>query len=555
MMKVWIVGLLISGLLNIFSAQPVLNTTDQEEGFSADYKKSTWYLQKLLKNQVERLSRNVPLEIEGKKITSANVIPHFYQSRDYHLAWNFPEDLNQLIECIKTIDHDGLLPEDYYLEILLKRIAKRDQLSPVQKVELDLMLTDAAFLMALHLKKGKLQKKTLVPRTKYEEEFSKGTPNFLFEGLQNHQVKQALLSQRPKHSFYQKTVKGIEEYQRIQKNKKDWSAIPFRRELKKGDTTEIVQLVRERLTLLNFYLFEPEFQSFYFDESLERAVKKFQSNHGLQANGVIGKSTIEALNVTPKKRLQALKVNLERLRWLSEDLTPNMLLVNEAGFQLFLFLDGKRRLKSKIIIGRTYLRSPEVQSRLEYIEYYPYWHVPRSITKNEILPQVKKNPSYLSRHRMSLLDYNGNVVNPSKVDFNQYSGGNFPFIIRQRPGSSNALGLVKFIFPNSYNVYLHDTPNKRLFEKENRAFSHGCIRVEDALYMSEILLDKTNGKGLTIDDILEEGKTVRYYFEQDVAVLLVYFTAFSDEKGNLLFHPDVYKRDRAIRSALNRRMR
>ena len=290
-----------------------------------------------------------------------------------------------------------------------------------------------------------------------------------------------------------------------------------------------------------------------FDSTLLKEVVYFQKQHGLDDDGVIGKQTVELLNLTPQQRIDKLKANLERLRWLPNDVGDYVVEVNIAAFKLYLKENGKLIHECKVMTGKPYHKTPIFKDEMEYIDFNPTWTVPYSIATKETLPRLKKEgAAYLDRNNMELLNSSGKAINAHNVDFNSLSVGNFPYVIRQKPGPGNALGVVKFMFPNQYSVYLHDTQSKALFSRSSRAFSHGCIRVENPLELAEILLDdKKRWDRDKIDKVVDSRKTTTVNLKKDVDVMLLYYTAGLFPDGTLFYLPDVYKRDQTILELLD----
>ncbi len=248
-----------------------------------------------------------------------------------------------------------------------------------------------------------------------------------------------------------------------------------------------------------------------------------------------------------EKRIETIKINLERLRWIFHNPDEDFLIVNIAGFNVRRYTNRKQVFESRVIVGKYHHESPVFKGEMKYIVMNPTWTLPYSIATNETLPKLKKDPGYLADKHMEVMDGSGKVLNPSSIDWNQYSRGNFPFIIRQKPGPWNALGEVKFMFPNKYSVYLHDTPSRGLFERQDRAFSHGCIRTEDKWGLLMSLMDDPEVWNMDkINEILKSGETTTIQLPEPINIYLIYLTAVADRENNLYFFKDVYKRDDAV---------
>jgi murein L,D-transpeptidase YcbB/YkuD len=243
---------------------------------------------------------------------------------------------------------------------------------------------------------------------------------------------------------------------------------------------------------------------------------------------------------------------LERSRWVLNDLAEDFLLVNIAGFYIKRIQNGKPIFSSRVIVGSDNRQSPIFKDKVEYIILNPTWTLPYSIATHETLPKIKNNPNYLSRNHMEIMDKNGTILNPASLNFDDYSARNFPFIIRQKAGPWNALGQVKFMFPNKYSVYLHDTENRNLFDRQDRDLSHGCIRLEDKW---DLFLSLTNEPDVwnmdTLNEVLKSGKTTRIDLKNPIDIYILYWTAGVDTDKNLYFERDIYNRDAAVLKALN----
>lgn len=287
-----------------------------------------------------------------------------------------------------------------------------------------------------------------------------------------------------------------------------------------------------------------------FDAALVEVVKTFQLRHGLNDDGVAGPRTLAAINATPEDRLKQVLVNLERQRWLNLDRGERHIYVNQADFTVTLFEKGEPIYFTRAVVGKAVKhRTPEFNDEMTHMVVNPTWHVPRSIATEEMLPKLQRNPGALGN--MSIQTRNGTRVNPALVDFSQFTKGNFPFVIKEPPSGGNALGRVKFLFPNKFNIYLHDTPSKSLFNRDARAFSHGCVRLQKPFELAEILLGfQTSDPAGTFQSYLNTGRERRVDLEQAIPVYLTYQSAWVDNFGKPQFREDIYGRDKKVFDAL-----
>ncbi|MGR3713612.1 MAG: L,D-transpeptidase family protein [Shimia sp.] len=288
-----------------------------------------------------------------------------------------------------------------------------------------------------------------------------------------------------------------------------------------------------------------------YDRDVEKAVQAFQIANGLESDGVAGKGTVADINRSPAYRLKSVLVAMERERWLDRKVEGREVLVNLTDFTAKILDDGKLTFRTRSVIGKndSERRSPEFSDVMEHMVINPTWNVPRSIATKEYLPMLKNNPNAVSYLR--LVNGRGQTVDRSQVDFSQYSTRNFPFDMKQAPGNRNALGLVKFMFPNRHNIYLHDTPQKALFKRETRAYSHGCIRLQDPFDFAYALLAKQvdNPKSY-FHTRLKTGRETTVKLETQVPVHIIYRTAYTEAKGPVQYRRDIYGRDAKIWQAL-----
>ncbi len=329
-----------------------------------------------------------------------------------------------------------------------------------------------------------------------------------------------------------------------------WGAKVPVRKMEPGQSGDGVVALRNRLISMG-YLKTSATRS--YDSTLQSAVQQFQVEHGLEADGVAGKSTIEQINIPIRDRLKSIIVAMERERWMNRDRGTRHVLVNQTDFTAKIIDEGKVTFVTRSVIGKNTSdrRSPEFSDVMEHMVINPSWYVPRSIIANEYLPKLRANPNAVSH--LEITDSRGRRVSRGSANFAKYSGRNFPFAMRQPPGPKNALGLVKFMFPNKHNIYLHDTPQKHLFSREVRAYSHGCIRLAQPFEFAYTLLAKQeqDPKGY-FHRVLNSGQETKVPLKQTIPVHIIYRTAFTSPKGRTEYRRDIYGRDAKIWNALSR---
>jgi len=413
-------------------------------------------------------------------------------------------------------------------------------------------MTDAVLLYAFHLLDGKIDPHSLDVQWNFGyAELPGGDGKALAEAIQNLTLLKELHAVRPQIPAYSSLMRELAEYRTIAENG-GWGTISAGGKIDPGDSDSRIPQIRGRLEITGDLSDMNNMNSEVYDEALENDIRYFQERHGLEADGVVGKASFAAMNVPVETKIDQIRINLERFRWVMHNLTEEYIIVNIARFRAYVVKNNERVFDTNVQVGTDVNKTPVFKSQLQYIEFNPTWTVPRSITVKEMIPKIKKGPKYLTDRNMVLLDGSGKVVPMSSVNFSALSANNFPYTVRQEPGPGNALGEVKFIFPNKYAVYLHDTPSTYLFGKAKRSFSHGCIRTQNPLDLAEVLLEGTQWNKQKIRETLDSKKTTRALFDEPMDVLLLYWTAGLYQQKSVFFYPDIYERDGKILEKLNR---
>jgi len=510
-----------------------------------------------IKEYVDQIGPDHPIEIQGIKIFSLKVLPEFYNERNYEPAWEDTVNLITALDIIEGAANEGLDPDDYHFEALkliwdqVKDVKDTVGLDFRWVAKFDILFTDAMMLYMFHLLDGKVDPETLDVDWNYGFAKTPGDEAEMFDkALNENTLADLVASFRPQSEGYPVLLDELKLLMDLEEHG-GWDSIIFTGKVEPGDTSKTIPYIRHRLQMTNDLSDTSDLNGMVYDPDLVSDVKIYQRRHGILDDGIIGQGTIDVLNIPVVEKIDKIRANLERHRWVVRDLTEDFLIVNIAGFELWVYKDAGKIHKTKVMVGKPYHKTPVFKSRMQYIEFNPTWTIPRSITVNETLHKLKKDANYLSRDNMVLLDNSGNVVPASGIDFSQYSGSNFPYVIRQQPGPGNALGEVKFIFPNQYSVYLHDTQSKSLFDKPSKAFSHGCIRVQYPLELATVILEGTDWTREKIDKTIKSEKTIRANLEEPLDVLLLYWTVGNDDDGYVTFLPDIYDRDQAIIDQLN----
>lgn len=492
----------------------------------------------------------------------------FYQMNNYMPVWQDAAQRQQLIGLLQGLRFDGLEPAQYQLQ----HIAALGQPAAYEQHICDELLVSHGYLQALqHLTDGVLEPGAVEPYW-YEAEVQQATRSLIVPdavaGLQN--LPQVFAQARPQNSTYQALREVLQNSDVLEQA--DWGSVPTQgRSLRVGALDERVPRLQKRLQLAGYISEENDQQSVTFapesasspdeavridpllyTEALANAVKAFQHDHYLEGDGVVGPATLRELNISPEQRLQQIRVNLERLRWLDKHFEPTMLVVDIAGARLLFFRDGHIVWRTRTQVGTVRRQTPLLKSRITHLTINPTWTVPPTILREDKLPDIRRDLGYLARNNMSVLDYQGNVLDPFSVNWNAPSG----IMLRQGPGPSNALGLVAIRFANPFTVYLHDTPSQHLFGRATRTVSSGCVRVEDAQKLVEhLLFDASPQERERIEAIQASGKTRQVNLAQPVPVLLAYWTVEVDIDNRLRFRSDSYGYDAKVAEALQAALR
>ena len=507
-----------------------------------------------LRDEVEQLLQYGRLSIGNADIASGELLSEVYERRGYEPAWNDEDQIAELVSAIKATARDGLDPSDYHLNRVLdvqSAFGVDRNNTPAEIADADLILTDSLIRLGYHQRFGKVNPYSLDPNWNFRRGLNGMDPaTAIQEAIDAESLVEYMHTLFPRGWVYTQLRDGLAHYREIAANG-GWPQIPDGPTLRPGAADPRLSTLMRRLAVTgdmdNMQTFAPVTE---YDEVLQTGVRHFQERHGLDADAIIGPATIEALNVTAEQRVLQLEINLERARWVLDDIADDFILVNIAGFRAYLMHDREIAWQTKVQVGTTYHQSPVFRDEMKYVVFNPTWTVPYSIASKEMLPHLQSDPEYYLKRDFDLKDRGGNLIDPTTVDWSSVSRHNFSYTLVQRPGPSNALGRVKFMFPNKHAVYLHDTPSKYLFGQAERAFSHGCIRVEHPYEFAELLL----GPGWDQDKIaatLDSKETKTVLLPKPLPVLLMYWTAIVSQDGEVFFYNDVYERDQNIADALD----
>ena len=508
----------------------------------------------IIRGKVEQLEATGALTVRGQGIASLTVLPDIYEARGFRLAWSDPQSVEGLLHAVTGIEEDGLDPGDYHLGALRELFAEEragETPDPVLTADLDLLLTDSLVRLGYHLNFGKVDPENLDPHWNLAWEIDDRNPAVVIQALlDSGSLAGRLEALRNPHVIFERFKSALAKYRAIEAAG-GWKPVPPGPNLERGMRDARVPLLRERLSMTGDLASEAS-DSTRFDRELEQAVTRFQERHRLTPDGIAGPGTLEAANVTVEARIDQIRVNLERARWVFHAVHGKFVLVDIAGFEVGIRQEDRLIWTCRAQVGKPYRETPVFRSDIKYLVFCPTWTIPPGILKKDTLPAVKRDPDYLTKRNINAIDRNGNVVDQASIDWSKYSAGNLPYTLRQEPGPNNALGQIKFIFPNPHFVYLHDTPSRSLFDQTDRAFSSGCIRVEKPFELAELLLnDPEKWNREEIRKAIESGKTRTVFLPEPIPVLLLYWTVAILPSGEVHFKKDIYGRDEAVLEGLN----
>ena len=482
-----------------------------------------------------------------------NTIQTFYETSSYVPIWVNSDGVTAKgheLEAVLARSHrQGLLPSDYNAKSLRARLRVKaiDRLA-----ELEVDLSRALVAYAHDVYTGRVDPQT-VSRSIHLNPRAPTSSQILFGADQALSIKAYAEKLQPDTTHYRRLIMASEALRHAVLNG-GWVTVPAGETLKPGADDERVETLRARLTASGD-MARGHVEGTVYDDKVEEAVMKFQRRHGLESDGIAGPKTLDEMNVPAEYRLAQFDLSLERLRWLREDLGPRHVFVNLADQHLTLVENDRVVWRSRLVVGKPYHATPMFVENMEYIVLNPNWNIPQSIAVNEMLPKLRLDPGSMARQNISIRSGWGDsaqTVDPWSVNWRVLGKDNFPYRLQQAPGPDNALGRIKFMFPNRFNIYIHDTPAKGLFNRTQRFFSHGCMRVEHPETLARHILD---GQGWSLSKIraaLDTGDRRVVRLKRAWPVYVTYLTAWVDAEGQMNFRRDVYGRDERLRRALQR---
>jgi murein L,D-transpeptidase YcbB/YkuD len=515
---------------------------------------STLRIRKLL----EELRTDGQVRIGAAFVSSSQLLPEFYARRDFRKAWTNPQAIADLMAAAEQIHREGLDPQDYHLDALRRLRARMENGSAYDAqtgADLDILLTDSLARMAAHLLFGKVDRVELESRWNLQRDIGEADPADAMQRLiDSGQVATEIEHLRPKDEFYERLRAALDRYRKIGATG-GWSVVDSGPSLKRGTQDARVGTVRQRLRKTGDVAGDTADEQ-VFDSTLRQGVIRFQTRHHLTVDGVVGPQTLAAMNVPAATRIDQIRVNLERARWLLQEDLSDFIIVDTAGRELVLFRKDERVWSTRVRVAKPYRRTPEFASAVNRLVLNPAWTVPPSALRDEILSAARQDPGYLTRKNIEVIDSKGSIVATESIDWAGGSRANSRYQLRQKPGPDNALGRIKFDFPNPHLVYLHAAPDRDLFRHSKHSFSSGSIRVENPRDLAVRLMEgDERWPPEALEQAVDSGSTQIVRLRAPFTVLLLYRTVAVDENGTVSFRPDIFRRDEAVLGELNSRFR
>ncbi|MFC2185999.1 murein L,D-transpeptidase [Fulvivirgaceae bacterium LMO-SS25] len=515
----------------------------------------------VIKNRLENVEQGQHIKIMGERLFSSVLVPSFYTNRNFEPAWIAgPNDIDRasmFIAEIEGMQWHGLQAEDYHFKTIRRAFARlasdmrEGTESPLSIAELDILFTDAFFMMSSHLYQGKVNPEKInaewkIQRRRPDLNMDEQLEIMLSQGLTPNQM---LKKFYPQNTLYPAMMASLREF-RLRERLPKMEEIRAKETIRPDSISDVVPSIRQRLVIMGLLKPYNYREQFLYDEQMQEGIKKLQKQHGLNQDAIIGVGTLALLNLPNEDLVKSLEINLERMRWLPWDFGQKFIVCNIADQSVFMIQDKDTVFSTRAIVGREYRSTPVFEAKMDHLVFSPTWTIPPTILANDVIPAVKKDINYLSSKNMQVLDYSGKPVSANSIDWSNVSGRNFPYMIRQAPGPANALGLVKFMFPNSYNVYIHDTPSRELFSRDNRALSSGCIRIQNPAELAEILLKDLNWDQTKIKAAMNLGREQIVRLPEPIPVFIGYLTVWTDQQGQTHFRNDLYNRDKKLYEAI-----
>jgi murein L,D-transpeptidase YcbB/YkuD len=509
-------------------------------------------VQRYLRHRMEDLESEGKLVVRGNHIVAELFVPKLYAHVHFKRIWTDPKKVTELMRAIDDSALDGFDPEDYYSS-QLKAVRTKLELTddPTLAADLDMLLTDALAQLAYHSFFGKVDPERIDQTWNFPQSWhGRDSVSTALEFIAGKSLYDSIEALKPRAPAYDRFRKALAKY-RGYAAAGGWKPVPRGNPIVPGKADPRLAAIRHRLTLTEDLAKSHDNGSEAYDEPLQQAVVRFQKRHHLPV-AAISNLTIDAMNVPVEKRIEQIRLNLERARWILRDVPDRLVLVNAAAFEIYYYEKDKLIWQNRAQVGRTVSETPQYRDDIQYLVLNPTWTVPPGVLESTVLPAARANPSYITQKRLRVLDPDRGELNPKKVKWSKYTAANFPYVLRQDPGPDNALGAIKFMFPNKYHVYLHDTPNQGGYNARQRDMSWGCVHVFEPLELAEKLIADPKWNLSALEKQVSSGDSATVYLDKPVPVMLLYWTVAVPKDGPVEFIPDVYKRDRAVLKALEK---
>jgi len=517
-----------------------------------------------LKSRIVAAQTSNRMVCQGELVCGIAELPGFYALRRYRPVWITTDGsfalADELVQCIEDARHDGLSPQHYHLGSIrtLLQLAKQQATAGRPQdtdvlADLEFLLTDAFLTLGAHLRAGRVNPVTLEDEWITQIEPVSDLSRILERAIESRRIGEALDGLRPPHPEYKALKEALKRYRDVGEAV-DWPRLPEKSLWEKGQPGGIAEQLRERLRLSGDLPQSPGGAGADADLELLEGLRRFQARHGLEIDGRMGAQTLQALNVPLRERARQIELNLERWRWLPHELGARHIRVNVPQFDLTVIEDHQEVSRMRVVVGRHYRRTPVFSSLLDHVVFNPDWSIPTRIAVEDILPKARKDPGYIAREKIRVFENwssGAAELDPADIDWSKLTPQNFRYKLKKDPGAHNDLGRLKFMFPNKFSVYLHDTPSRKLFERSTRGFSSGCIRIEKPIDFAEYVLKSTpEWPREAVVAAIDSGthRTVR--LPHKIPIHLIYMTAGVNPDGWLQFWPDIYQRDPTLDRAL-----
>ncbi|MGB0838488.1 MAG: L,D-transpeptidase family protein [Chitinophagales bacterium] len=508
----------------------------------------------ILKEKISTIKNSASPSLASEQILAKDLLVKFYENQGFRPAWmpNFRPipKAKDFTNCILDSEKNGLLPDDYHYRFIGTNMQSMVYANPFPKpetiIDLEILLTDAYLSLAKHYLQGKADPETLgldwnYPKRNFDLTY------YLNQALKDQDICFSLDLLLPIHPEYKQLQRALVRYEN-----KLWAFDPLPAQwnllLQKGNFDPMVGEIRRRLRVAGDLNANSDLHD-SFDAELEQAVRQFQERHGLHADGIVRSNTIVALNRSMGDKLKQIKANLDRWRWLPDDFGNRYIRVNVADYRLQLIDDGQIRYDENVVVGTRKYPTPSFGDQMEFLVLNPFWNIPQSIARNEVIPTLQDDPYYCINSDIKVMQ-GSKEVDASKINWQAANPEKYMF--RQGANAFNPMGQVKFMFPNEHAIYIHDTPSKHLFNHSQRSYSHGCIRIQNPINFAKYLLNnKPEWDDSKMEKVLFSQQETIVKLDRPLPIHILYWTTFVDENGELNFREDIYNWDNKVFEVVN----